>query len=177
MKTLKGALIILAIVLMCFVIWTAVDFFFFYDSDTTTAKEENSSGITAPKPAPELAFREVDSIRRTAAHDTLVVTGSGETGYSFLIFFNATERGKLFIRVFDLNENKELSANRFGETNGVSTGEPDSCMKLFTLKSNIREGVPGKYFPARFELWFKPFQSGKAVKVNEVEYLVDGMGR
>jgi hypothetical protein len=49
--------------------------------------------------------------------------------------------------------------------------------ELYKGNTVIEEGTFEKYYPVRFELWFKSAQDGTEKKLTEKRYIIDGWDR
>ena len=131
------------------------------------------------KIAPEnLTAVQTDSLESIQAQDNKIeIVGSGYTGYDFYMWHQPTEKGELYIKAFEVTTNERLSSDELTERTMHSIREFSSKYKLYKGQSVIYEGAFEKYYPARFELWFKSSKNGTEQKLTEKTYLIDGWDR
>jgi hypothetical protein len=131
------------------------------------------------KIAPEhLTAAQTDSLEAIQAETSKIeIVGSGYTGYDFFMWHKPTEKGELYIKAFEVTTNERLSSEELTERTMHSIREVSSKYQIYKGQSVIYEGTFEKYYPARFELWFKSSENGKEQKLTEKTYLIDGWDR
>ncbi len=119
-----------------------------------------------------------DSISNAkVSEDKIEVFGTGYAGYDFYIWHKPYEIGSIFIKAFEISNNQILSEHKLFEETNIFIEEKSLEFKFFKRSSIIYEGPLGKYYPVRFELWFKCKSAGKDRKLAQAEYLIDGWDR
>ena len=122
--------------------------------------------------------KEIDSLKSTNPEsEKLLITGSGYSGYNFYFWHKAEQKGELYVRAYELTQDVEIMEKRLPERTKKRISQIDNEYHFFNASTVIFEGTFDKYYPTRFELWFKPYKNGKAEKLTEIEYLIDGWDR
>ena len=88
-----------------------------------------------------------------------------------------TEKGVLFLKAFEITSNNQLSKKKLRTRTKNSITKLSDEFILYKGTTVIDEGTFEKYYPARFELWFKSYYNGIEKKMTEKEYLIDGWDR
>ncbi|MFD1096108.1 hypothetical protein [Salegentibacter chungangensis] len=139
---------------------------------------EISENLNFEKPIQFLTNRQIDSLTKIKVNDEkIVVIGDGYNGYDFYMWHKPTEKGKLYIKAFELTKNIQLSELELNTRTESEISELGENYKLYTGNSLIYEGTLAHYYPVRFELWFKPKNSGIEKKLTEKKYVIDGWDR
>lgn len=93
--------------------------------------------------------------------------------YEFDFWTGKIEQGEIYIKVFEITEEDELSDDNFPRIKIINT--TDSIKRfgtngLFT----IYEGDWGVKYAARFEIWFSPANGNEDRKLMEKNYIIAG---
>ncbi len=121
---------------------------------------------------------QIDSIKRIDVQkEKLEIFGNGYSGYDFYIWHKPTEKGEIFIKAFEITKNQRLSKEKIYNKTKTEITTIDTNFHFYQVNSLIYEGSLGKFYPARFELWFKSKNIGIEKKLIEKEYLIDGWDR
>ena len=89
-----------------------------------------------------------------------------------------TEKGEIYIKAFEITKNQRLSEWKLTNRTKNTITELSNDFKVFTGRTVIDEGTFEKFYPARFELWFKSATDGnRKRKLTEKSYLIDGWDR
>ena len=89
-----------------------------------------------------------------------------------------TEKGEIYIKAFETTKHRRLSESKLISRTKNTITELSDHYKVFTGRTVIDEGTFEKYYPARFELWFKSeTDDGTEKKLTEKSYLIDGWDR
>lgn len=130
------------------------------------------------KPIESLQNSQIDSIVNTKINkEQIVVVGSGYTGYEFFMWHKPVEKGKLFIKAFELTQNIRLSEKKLNARTENIIEEIDDEYRMYRGSTVIDEGTFNKYYPVVFELWFRSIQTGEEKKLAEKKYIIDGWDR
>ena len=133
---------------------------------------------TYKKPIEYLNDTQIDSLKSTTvSHEKLLVIGSGFGGYDFYMWHKPTEKGEIYIKAFELTKNKRLSEWKITNRTKNTITELTDTFKIYKGSTVIDEGTFEKYYPARFELWFKSSKDGQETKLADEVYLIDGWDR
>ncbi|MBB4080846.1 hypothetical protein GGR28_003485 [Lewinella aquimaris] len=130
------------------------------------------------KPTEYLSNKEIDSLKTIKVESAKIeIIGTGYSGYDFYMWHKPTEKGEIYIKAFEVTENRRLSEWKLtNRTRNIVTG-PSEDFKLFTGNTVVDEGTFEKYYPARFELWFKSSDDETEKKLTEKSYFIDGWDR
>ena len=98
--------------------------------------------------------------------------------YEYDLWINSNENGTVFLRVFEITQEIELSVSRLKERSSIRIENTNGKLKKFSTNDHftIYEGDWGKPYGARFEVWFKP-DEGKERKIIEKNYIIEGWMR
>lgn len=178
MKILKiilisvGLLVLLAIGLFYGSIW------YYSWQDSKFYNIEIPEGQKYQKPTEYLNNKQVDSLQALIVDsENIEIIGTGYGGYDFYMWHKSTEKGEIYIKAFEITENQRLSEWKLTNRTKNKITELSDDHKLFTGRTVIDEGTFEKYYPARFELWFKSAKDGTEKKLTEKSYLIDGWDR
>lgn len=106
--------------------------------------------------------------------------------YQYIFWSKRIEKGKIYLKAFELTSNDELSSNSLQESSVIQVYNPTDTLVMFQMdKGNsdlgrtftIYEGDWGKPYAARFELWFIPDNGGQERKLIEKNYKIEGWQR
>lgn len=99
--------------------------------------------------------------------------------YNYDVWFNADKKGTLYFKAFEYTQNDELSKRRLFSQSSIKIDTLYHQYKLYCSKRHfmISEGDWEDPYAARFELWFKPDNGGKEIKIIEKIYKIEGWQR
>jgi amino acid transporter len=99
--------------------------------------------------------------------------------YRFDFWTDRIEKGIIYIKAYEITQNKALSEESVTKRSVVEIYNPtDSIVRFKTSPQfTIYEGDWGKPYAARFEVWFKPDTGGKERKLIEKNYKIEGWQR
>ena len=127
------------------------------------------------KPRKNLSTVQIDSLKHSmVGNEKIVVTGSGYNGYQFYYSHKKDEEGEIFIRGFESEREIELMKELLPERTRKAIKNANGEWNFYHSETPIHEGTFEKFYPVRFELWFKSKNGGKKYKLTDVEYLIDG---
>lgn len=134
--------------------------------------------INFERPTQFLTNHQIDSLKSIDVNEEkIVVVGDGYNGYTFYMWHKPIEKGKIYIKAFELTQNVQLSEEKLNERTKNDVSQLSSEFKLYEGNSVIYEGTFSNFYPVRFELWFKPESSDKETKLTETNYVIDGWDR
>jgi hypothetical protein len=126
----------------------------------------------------EKTHKEIDySIIKSLTEDRIEVSGNGYFGYDFYMWHKPTQKGKIYIRAIELTQNIKLSETELENKTTNKIYELSNEYELYKGQSVIYEGTFDKFYPVKFEMWFKSNETGKEKKLAERKYLIDGWDR
>ena len=167
-----GLLVLVAIGLFFGSIW------YYSWQDSKFYDIEIPEGENYQKPTEYLNNKQLDSLKNLAVDsERIEIIGTGYDGYDFYMWHKPTEMGEIYIKAFELTKNQRLSEWKLTNRTKNLISELSDDYKLFTGRTVIDEGTFEKYYPARFELWFKSEKDGAEKKLTEKSYLIDGWDR
>lgn len=99
--------------------------------------------------------------------------------YEYDIWIKSKESGIAYLKAYEITKNIELSSSRLKERSSIRIEKTNDSIARFGTKDifTIYEGDWGKPYAARFELWFKPDNSGNERKIVEKNYKIEGWQR
>jgi hypothetical protein len=178
MKILKiilislGLLVLVAIGLFFGSIW------YYSWQDSKFYDIEIPEGENYQKPTEYLNNKQLDSLKNLAVDsERIEIIGTGYDGYDFYMWHKPTEMGEIYIKAFELTKNQRLSEWKLTNRTKNTITELSDNFKVYTGRTVIDEGTFEKYYPVRFELWFKSEKDGAEKKLTEKSYLIDGWDR
>jgi hypothetical protein len=178
MKILKiillsvGLLVLLAIGLLFGSIW------YYSWQDSKFYDIEIPEGENYQKPTEYLTNQQVDSLKALKVDsEKIEIIGTGYGGYDFYMWHKSTEKGDIYIKAFETTRNQRLSEFKLKSRTKNTITELSDDYKVFTGRTVLDEGTFEKYYPARFELWFKSADDRTEKKLTEKSYLIDGWDR
>tara|TARA_R110002167_G_scaffold305841_1_gene510202 strand:+ start:28 stop:564 length:537 start_codon:yes stop_codon:yes gene_type:complete len=122
--------------------------------------------------------QKLDSLNKlNVKSEKLIILGKGYSGYEFFMWHKPTEKGEIYLKAFEITQNIELSKEKLEDRTKNRITELSENYKMYKGSSIIYEGTFEKYYPARFELWFKSEKTGIEEKLVEKSYLIDGWDR
>ena len=159
-------------------------FWLYFEVSNENQGEEKFYKIEIPenmkfeKPIEFLTNQQIDSLTKIKVSDEkIVVIGDGYSGYDFYMWHKPTEKGKLYIKAFELTQNIQLSELELSTRTENEITELGENYNLYIGNSLIYEGTFANYYPVRFELWFKPKNTEIEKKLTEKNYVIDGWDR
>lgn len=167
-----GLLVLLAIGLFFGSIW----YYSWQDSKFYSIEIPESENYQ--KPTEYLNSKQLDSLKYlTVDSEKIEIIGTGYGGYDFYMWHKPTEKGEIYIKAFETTKNQRLSEWKLTNRTRNTISELSDDYKLFIGRTVIDEGTFEKYYPARFEFWFKSEKDGTEKKLTEKSYLIDGWDR
>ena len=125
-----------------------------------------------------LNYAQIDFLESTLKQSSNIeAIGTGYTGYDFYMWHKPTAKGEIYLKAYEVTTNTPLTQERLTEGTRNQIIDISSKYKLYKGQSTIYEGTFEKYYPARFELWFKSSDTGLEKKITERVYLIDGWDR
>jgi len=148
-----------------------------YENEISEIYDHNITDFDFKKPIEYLTYSQIDSLNNLKVEKPKIeVVGTGYSGYEFYMWFKPKEKGELFIKGFELTENKQISKIKLYERTLNLIDSISDNILLFKGETTIDEGTFEKFYPVRFELWFKT-KDGNNKKITEKIFLIDGWDR
>ncbi|MFV8226902.1 hypothetical protein [Christiangramia aquimixticola] len=166
------------ILIIVFVFWLFFEILNDNEDDKIYYGIEIPENMKFDKPIEYLSFKQIDSLHNLKVEqEKILVIGSGYSGYDFYMWHKPDDKGKLFIKAFELTQNIQLSEWKLSTRTENEITKLENNYKIYTGSTVIDEGTFENFYPVRFELWFKSNQSGKEKKMTEKNYVIDGWDR
>ncbi len=99
--------------------------------------------------------------------------------YDSIIWVNAGEPGRIYLKAFEATKGTALSGDRLGGDSSEWVGWSNDSEESFFSNTHfmIYEGDWGKPYAARFEVWFVPDSGGPERKLIEKVFKIEGWQR
>jgi len=136
------------------------------------------TGIKIETPVKMDNFSRPDSFLNLSKTQTdLVLYNSWQPGiYEYDFWMNKIESGVIYLKAFEITQEEELSSNYVKQDTKTPINNPsDSFIRFSSEKTfKIYEGDWGKFYAARFEVWFKPNSGGQERKLFQKNFKIEG---
>lgn len=106
----------------------------------------------------------------------LVLYNSDQPGmYEYDFWTNKIESGTIYLKAFEITQDEELSTDNLKKDSKISIdNSSDSIVRFSSTRFTIYEGDWGKFYAARFEVWFKPTTGGQERKLFQKNFKIEG---
>lgn len=97
--------------------------------------------------------------------------------YKYDVFLNKIEKGKVYLKIFDFNTNRILSAAEVKKKSQIDVFNSTNELKEFNLDDDfiVEEGDWGNYYGSKVEVWFKPEDDTKPERrILSKNYVIQG---
>ena len=96
--------------------------------------------------------------------------------YEFTIWTEKIEKGTVFLKAYEITNEYSLSASEIRQNSAIKISNPTIEIKEFGPSTfMIKEGDWGKFYAARFEVWFFPDNTSEGErKLMEKIYKIEG---
>lgn len=135
-------------------------------------------GIQIENPIGSYASERPDSfLKLKKTHLDLVLYNSAQPGmYEFDFWSGKIENGTIYLKAFEITQEEELSFENVKNNSKVQIyNSSDSVVRYSSTRSfKIYEGDWGKYYAARFEVWFIPILGGQERKLFQKNFKIEG---
>lgn len=130
------------------------------------------------KPVSYLNHSQIDSLMNLEVNsDKIEVIGTGYGGYDFYMWHKTKENGELFVKAFEITSETELSETKLSKRTRNKVFKKSDKFQIYKGMTVIDEGTFEKFYPVRFELWFKASDDGEETILTKKFYLIDGWDR
>jgi len=178
----KGLLTITALIggtifasIIFFIIATAIPII---DGDHWADDLEIPTGIQIENPVNMYSYTRPDSILKVKKIQTdLVLYNSDQPGmYEYDFWTGKIESGTIYLKAYEITQEDELSADNVKKDSKISiSNSSDSITRFSSIRNfTIYEGDWGKFYAARFEVWFKPTSGGQERKLFQKNFKIEG---
>ncbi|MBB4805670.1 hypothetical protein HNP38_000942 [Chryseobacterium defluvii] len=151
----------------------------FYPYDFFANNLDIPENIKFEKPL-EIPYEENKPTPKVDKQDLVLYDYSQPGIYKYDVYLNNIEKGKIYLKVFEVTKNKLLSEKSVKNRTEMFVFNPADTLKRFELKNDftIYEGDWGDFYGSRIEVWFKPDQLNKPErKLFTKNYIVQGWMR
>lgn len=95
--------------------------------------------------------------------------------YEYDIWIDRIENGSIYLKAYEVTQNYRLSESYLATDSKIGVYNPtDTIIRYESKEFTIYEGDWGKYYAARFEVWFKPSNGKPERKLIEKNYKIEG---
>ena len=158
-----------------FIIATAVPMI---DGDHWAEDLKIPTGIQIQNPVNMDSYSRPDSILQISkTQPDLVLYNSAQPGmYEYDFWTNKIESGTIYLKAFEITQEEELSTDNLKiDSEILISNSSDSITRFSSTRFfTIYEGDWGKFYAARFEVWFKPTSGGQERKLFEKNFKIEG---
>jgi energy-coupling factor transporter transmembrane protein EcfT len=175
---LKGILQILSTVILAVLTYGYFSFaLMFYPYDFFAEGLKIPDNIKFEKP---LKLNDTKDKINTNQQDFILYDYFQSGIYKYDLFLNKIEKGKVYLKIFEITKNQKLSERSIKEESQIEVENKTDELKRFELKDEftIFEGDWGQFYGARIEVWFKPDDINKPERKLMIKnYIVQGWMR
>lgn len=136
------------------------------------------TGIQIENPVNMDNYSRPDSIIRLNKIKTdLVLYNSVQPGmYEYDFWTDKIESGTIYLKAFEISQDEELSHDNVIKDSKISISNSSDSITRFSSKRNftIYEGDWGKFYAARFEVWFMPTSGGEERRLFQKNFKIEG---
>ena len=147
-----------------------MSFLMFYSTDFFADDLEIPKNIKFEKPKDE-----IDTLTIQKENTFEIKNGSQPGIYEYYFLFNPKEKGKLYLKAFEITQNIPLSEERIKEKTIIEI-TPNDSLQLFHNEFIIYEGDWGKFYGSKISVYFKPDNKPEQ-KLIDKNYIVEGWMR
>ena len=137
--------------------------------------------IENPIDLPYSDSRRPDNIAKIKKSKTdFVLYNSFQPGlYEYDLWTGKIEKGVVYLKAYEVTKNCRLSPDRVEKQSMIRISNNKDTFVRFSSNGyfTIYEGDWGKPYAARFEIWFKPDNGGKARKLAQKNFKIEGWMR
>ena len=148
------------------------------DGDHWADDLEIPSGIQLDDPANKGDYVRPDRTVEIYKNQTdLALYNSGQPGmYEFDFWTGKIDSGTIYLKAFEITQEEELSTDWVKENTEIPIyNEYENIIKFSSTRNfTIYEGDWGKFYSARFEVWFKPNAGGEEIKLFQKNFKIEG---
>jgi len=149
-----------------------------FDADHWADDLKIPTGIQIESPVNMDGRARPDSILRLIKTESdLVLYNSDQPGmYKYDFWTDKIERGIIYLKAFEITQEVELSSDNVKQDSRISIDNSTDSFVRFSSTGNFKiyEGDFGKFYAARFEVWFKPNSGGQERKIFQKNFKIEG---
>lgn len=136
------------------------------------------TGIQIENPVNMNNYSRPDSIfKLNKTQQDLVLYNSDQPGmYEYDFWTGKIESGTIYLKAFEITNDEELSTDNVKQDTKISINNPTDSIVRFSSTGNFKiyEGDWGKFYAARFEVWFNPNSGGQEIKLFQKNFKIEG---
>ncbi len=136
------------------------------------------TGIQIENPINRDSYAKPDSILKFNRVQTdLVLYNSDQPGmYEYDFWSGKIESGTIYLKAYEITQEEELSTDNVKQDSKISINNPTDRIVRFSSTRNFKiyEGDWGKFYAARFEVWFKAKSDGQERKLFQKNFKIEG---
>lgn len=136
------------------------------------------NGIQIENPMGHLGSGRTDSMLNIVKTETdLALYNAGQPGmYQYDFWTKSKEEGLIYLKAYEITKGEQLSPKGLEENSSIPIYNTSDSIVRFSSKSyfTIYEGDWGKYYAARFEVWFKPNSGEVEIKLFQKNFKIEG---
>lgn len=135
------------------------------------AKNPNNVKLEMPL---KLSFLEEKPLFEVKDQDVLLYDYQQPGSYKYEVFLNKIEKGKVYLKMFDLVTNRILSAEEIKKDSQMEVANSTDELVEFGLSKDFKvdEGDWGDYYGSRVEVWFQPDDANEPERKLMTKYYV-----
>ncbi len=136
------------------------------------------TGIQIENPVNMDSYTRSDSmLKLNKVQADLVLYNSDQPGmYEYDFWTGEIESGTIYLKAFEITQEEDLSPDNVKKNSKISISNSSDSITRFSSTRNftIYEGDWGKFYAARFEVWFKPTTSVQERKIFQKNFKIEG---
>ena len=165
-------------IIFLFVTGLAYDFMILADGDHWADGLKIPAVIQIESPIGDYGGVKSDSILKLHRNQTdLFLYNSFQPGiYQYEFWTGKIDSGFIYLKAFEITNGDALSEENLEKNTQLSIGNVSDTIARFSLKKDFKiyEGDWGKFYAARFEVWFKPLLGGEERKLFQKNFKIEG---
>ncbi|MCS3528739.1 hypothetical protein [Chryseobacterium sp. JUb7] len=134
---------------------------------------KNPDNVKLEQPL-QLSFNDEKPLFKVKAQDVILYDYNQPGMYKYEVFLNKIEKGKAYLRIFDLTTDRVLSEAVIKKESQMEVFNPTDELKEFGLSKQftVDEGDWGNYYGSRVEVWFQPEDTNQPERKLLTKYYV-----
>ncbi len=154
-------------------------FLFLYPFDFFADNLTVPKNVEFQKPIP---LYQNDTVKSEKVYNTdfILYDGMQPGIYKYDIYLNQIEKGKVYLKVYEITQNQILSEEDIENSSSIDVYNPTPELKKFKLKDDftVYEGNWDQFYGSRIEVWFKPNSMNRPErKLLTKNYIIQGWQR
>lgn len=165
-------------IVFVFAIGLVQDVMILVDGDHWADGLKIPAGIQIEPAIGDYGVEKVDTILNLDKNQAnLVLYNSFQPGiYHYEFWTGKIESGFIYLKAFEITNGDALSADNLEKNTQLSIANVSDTVARFSSKKDFKiyEGDWGKFYAARFEVWFKPTLGGEERKIFQKNFKIEG---